>query len=86
MRSIGRASFSIYLFHIFIFQIGEYYFELNNKIFEWPWLILALGGIIVPMAISKYIEIPMQRITRTSLERLTLSLPGAANEIPVRIK
>ena len=72
MRKIGQASFSIYLIHLIILHYGEQLLGLEHKVLEPLWLVLAAVGIIVPMIISVYVEMPLQRVTRNFLTNTLL--------------
>lgn len=70
MRKIGQASFSIYLLHVLVFYFGAQLLNLNAEKFELLWLPLAIPAVAIPMLISKYIEIPLQEVTRTALDSM----------------
>jgi peptidoglycan/LPS O-acetylase OafA/YrhL len=68
MRRIGQASFSIYLTHMIVFYYGVKIIGLNHDVYTSHWWILGLLGVALPMLVSKYIEMPLQKITRRFLE------------------
>lgn len=72
MRKIGQASFSIYLIHTLVFYYGCKLLGLEHRVFEPLWLVLGVAGLTIPIVISHYIEMPMQRVTRKRLEVLLL--------------
>ena len=72
MRKIGQASFSIYLIHTLVFYYGCKLLGLEHRVYEPMWLLLGVAGLIIPMVISHYIEMPMQRVTRKRLEHVLL--------------
>ncbi|RYY03423.1 MAG: acyltransferase [Gammaproteobacteria bacterium] len=67
MRKIGQASFSIYLIHLLILHYGGKLLGLQQNVLEPLWLLLTGFAIVIPMIISVYIEMPLQRITRNFL-------------------
>lgn len=73
MRRIGQASFSIYLIHLLVLHYGEELLGLEHNVFEPLWLVLGAIGVIIPMIISHYIEMPLQRVTRNLLNSTLLS-------------
>lgn len=73
MRKIGQASFSIYLIHILVFYYGERLLGLNQETYAHLWILLGAAGLVIPMIISHYIEMPLQRTTR---KLLTTFMPG----------
>lgn len=70
MRSIGHASFSIYLMHALVFHFGVRLLRLAPDAFHLAWLPLTAFAVALPMVVSKYIEIPLQKTTRQGLTRL----------------
>lgn len=77
MRRIGQASFSIYLIHTLVFHYGARWFELSHEIYNPLWILLGLAGVVLPMIASRYVEIPLQRVTRRFLEsRLLVTVSG----------
>jgi len=78
MRKIGQASFSIYLIHVLVLYYGATLLGLDHLAFEPLWLLLGIAAVVIPMVISHYIEMPLQRITRKRLEVL---LPGRSARI-----
>lgn len=70
MRKIGQASFSIYLIHTLVFYYGTSLLGLDHRKFEPLWLLLGIAGVAIPMVVSHYIEMPLQRMTRKRLEVL----------------
>lgn len=76
MRKIGQASFSIYLIHTLVFYYGCKLLGLEHRVYEPMWLLLGVAGLTIPMVISHYIEMPMQRVTRKRLETLLLRRDG----------
>jgi peptidoglycan/LPS O-acetylase OafA/YrhL len=70
MRAIGHASFSIYLMHALVFHFGMRLLDLKPDAFHPLWLLLMLLAVALPMVASRYIEIPLQKITRQGLTRL----------------
>lgn len=70
MRIIGRASFSIYLMHIIVFYFGAPILGISHSQYSTAWIFLALLGILIPIIISKYIEMPLQKKTRHHLEEI----------------
>ena len=70
MRKIGQASFSIYLIHTLIFYYGANLLGLEHRHFAPLWLLLGFAGLVLPMIISHYVEMPLQRMTRKRLEIL----------------
>lgn len=69
MRRIGQASFSIYLMHVLVFYFGQSFLGLSNTTYEPLWILLILAGVVLPMIASRYIEIPLQKMTRKFLLR-----------------
>jgi len=74
MRRIGQASFSIYLMHTLIFHFGVRWLGLSHEIFDPLWSVLAFSGVVLPIVASRYIEIPLQQITRRYLESRLLPI------------
>ncbi|HSC68126.1 MAG TPA: acyltransferase [Cellvibrio sp.] len=72
MRKIGQASFSIYLVHVLVFYYGGHLLGLEHRVFEPLWLLLGIAGVAIPMVVSHYIEMPLQRFTRKRLEVVLL--------------
>jgi peptidoglycan/LPS O-acetylase OafA/YrhL len=70
MRKIGQASFSIYLMHVLVFYFGQRVLGLKQTDYDPLWLLLGVAAVALPMLASKYVEIPLQRKTRRSLESL----------------
>jgi peptidoglycan/LPS O-acetylase OafA/YrhL len=68
MRKIGQASFSIYLMHVLVFHFGMRLLGLNRTQYDPMWLVLGLAAVVIPMVVSRYVEIPLQRKTRKALE------------------
>jgi peptidoglycan/LPS O-acetylase OafA/YrhL len=77
MRKIGQASFSIYLMHVLVFYYGAPLLGLQHTVFEPLWLLLGVAAVALPMVVSHWIEMPLQRHTRrwlqAGLERTPLS-------------
>lgn len=73
-RRIGRASFSIYLMHMLVFHFGARWLGLSRETYDPLWLALGLAGVVLPMIASRYVEIPLQRVTRRFLEAAILPL------------
>ena len=78
MRKIGQASFSIYLMHVLVFYFGQRVFGLKQTVYDPLWLVLGVAAVALPMLASKYVEIPLQRKTRRSLEGLYGRVYGRA--------
>ncbi|RYY73213.1 MAG: acyltransferase [Gammaproteobacteria bacterium] len=72
MRKIGQASFSIYLLHLMVLYYGEHLLGLNHKVYDHLWLFLGVMGAAIPIIISMYIEMPLQRVTRNFLTNTLL--------------
>lgn len=70
MRKIGQASFSIYLIHVLVLYYGAALLGLDHQEFEPLWLLLGIAGVVIPMIVSHYVEMPLQRMTRKRLEVL----------------
>lgn len=71
MRAIGRGSFSIYLMHMIVIHAGARLLGIPHDVFSPALALLGLLGIVIPMGISRYVEIPLQHWTR---KRLTSAL------------
>ena len=82
MRKIGQASFSIYLMHVLVFYFGQRVFGLKQTDYDPLWLLLGVAAVALPMLASKYVEIPLQRTTRRSLESLHRRVYGGAARQP----
>jgi len=67
MRKIGQASFSIYLMHELVFYFGRPMLGLSITYIDARWFLLIFMAIALPMIASRYIEIPLQKITRNFL-------------------
>jgi peptidoglycan/LPS O-acetylase OafA/YrhL len=67
MRRIGQASFSIYLIHMLVFQYGAGLLGLSMDHYGALWPVLAVFGVVLPMFVSRLVEIPLQRVTRRAL-------------------
>jgi peptidoglycan/LPS O-acetylase OafA/YrhL len=68
VRKIGQASFSIYLMHVLVFHYGMHWLGLQLKVYEPLWLLLGLAGVTLPMLVSHWVEMPLQRHTRRWLQ------------------
>jgi peptidoglycan/LPS O-acetylase OafA/YrhL len=68
MREIGQASFSIYLLHLVVFHFGMKPLGLIRDQYNNLWIALGLLGIVLSIIVSKYIEIPLQKVTRIFLQ------------------
>jgi peptidoglycan/LPS O-acetylase OafA/YrhL len=68
MRKIGQASFSIYLMHVLVFHYGASLLGLHHTVYEPLWLLLGAAGVALPMVVSHWIEMPLQRHTRRWLQ------------------
>jgi peptidoglycan/LPS O-acetylase OafA/YrhL len=68
MRKIGQASFSIYLMHVLVFHYGMQWLGLQHTVYEPRWLLLGLAGVTLPMVVSHWVEMPLQRHTRRWLQ------------------
>lgn len=68
VRKIGQASFSIYLMHVLVFHYGMQWLGLRHTVYEPLWLLLGLAGIALPMLVSHFVEMPLQRGTRRWLQ------------------
>jgi peptidoglycan/LPS O-acetylase OafA/YrhL len=67
MRRVGQASFAIYLTHMLVLYAGSLLLGLDLHHFEILWLPVGVMAVVLPMVLSVYIEIPLQRITRRYL-------------------
>ncbi|MDT8992595.1 acyltransferase [Curvibacter sp. APW13] len=67
MRRIGQASFSIYLTHMLVLYAGGRLLGLDLHHYEPLWVPIGVLAVALPMVLSAYVEIPMQRITRRFL-------------------
>lgn len=83
MRRIGHASFSIYLLHILVYYFLGNALGLDRKVFEPLWIVVALMGLAIPMLVSHFIEIPLQRVVRNLLENRVLHRVGRFKPAPV---
>jgi peptidoglycan/LPS O-acetylase OafA/YrhL len=70
IRKIGQASFSIYLLHVLVLFYGAQLLDLDHHQFQPLWLLVAAIATAIPILVSHYIEMPLQRMSRDSLERL----------------
>lgn len=78
IRKIGQASFSIYLIHVLVLYYGAQLLQLDHHYFHPLWLVLAAIATALPILVSHYIEMPLQRISRDRLRRLfTRSQPAS---------
>jgi peptidoglycan/LPS O-acetylase OafA/YrhL len=68
VRKIGQASFSIYLMHVLVFYYGMQWLGLQHTVYEPLWLLLGLAGVTLPMLVSHWVEMPLQRHTRRWLQ------------------
>jgi peptidoglycan/LPS O-acetylase OafA/YrhL len=68
MRKIGQASFSIYLMHVLVFHYGMQWLGLQHTVYEPLWLPLGVAGVALPMVVSHWVEMPLQRHTRRWLQ------------------
>ncbi|PUA27250.1 MAG: hypothetical protein B0W54_11645 [Cellvibrio sp. 79] len=77
IRKIGQASFSIYLIHVLVLYYGAQLLQLDHHHFHPLWLLTAVAATALPIVISHYIEMPLQRVSRDQLRRLfTRSSPA----------
>jgi peptidoglycan/LPS O-acetylase OafA/YrhL len=67
-RRIGQASFSIYLMHQLVFHFGTRLLGLSPNRYTPLWVVLGLAGVALPMVASRYVEVPLSRLTRRFLE------------------
>lgn len=86
MRKIGQASFSIYLIHLLVLHYGERLLGLDHKTYHHLWLALGVLGVIIPMIISVYIEMPLQRVTRNLLNTTVLNKFKKVKSAPHAVK
>lgn len=70
IRKIGQASFSIYLIHVLVLYYGARLLQLDHHHFHPLWLVLAAIATALPILVSHYIEMPLQRVSRDCLRRL----------------
>lgn len=68
VRKIGQASFSIYLMHVLVFHYGALWLGLQHTVYELLWLPLGVAGVALPMLVSHFVEMPLQRVTRRWLQ------------------
>ena len=68
MRKIGQSSFSIYLLHMLVIHYGMRLLGLQSLVYAHAWLLLGLAAVALPMLVSHWIEIPLQRHTRHWLQ------------------
>jgi len=71
LRKIGQASFSIYLMHQIVLHFGARAFGLAPGSYDPGWLALGAAAVALPMLISHYVEVPLSRLTRRFLERVS---------------
>jgi peptidoglycan/LPS O-acetylase OafA/YrhL len=64
MGRIGQASFSIYLTHMLVLYAGARLLNLDMHRYDALWLPVGLFAVVLPMLLSAYVEMPLQRITR----------------------
>lgn len=69
MRAIGRGSFSIYLMHQLVLDYGARLLGLQRQ-FALSWLALSAAAVALPMIVSRYLEMPLQKSARHALERM----------------
>nr|WP_315427313.1 acyltransferase [uncultured Albidiferax sp.] len=69
LRKIGQASFSIYLIHGLVYHFGSRIMGITQKTYDPLWMVLGIFGVLLPMLASRFVEMPLQRITRRFLER-----------------
>jgi len=74
LRKIGQASFSIYLMHALVFHYGMRLLGLQHDLYSPVWLLLGVAGIGLPMVVSHWVEMPLQRHTRRWLQALLPAL------------
>lgn len=78
IRKIGQASFSIYLIHVLVLYYGAQVLHLDHNHFHPWWLAVAAAATALPILVSHYIEMPLQRLTRDQLRRFfTRSQPAS---------
>jgi peptidoglycan/LPS O-acetylase OafA/YrhL len=68
VRKIGQASFSIYLLHVLVFHYGVLWLGLTHTAYAPLWLVLGAAGVVLPMVVSHWIELPLQRVSRRWLQ------------------
>lgn len=69
LRAIGRGSFSIYLLHQLVLDYGTRLLGLQRQ-FVSPWLALGAVAVALPMIVSRYVEMPLQKSARRALEHI----------------
>jgi peptidoglycan/LPS O-acetylase OafA/YrhL len=69
MRAIGRGSFSIYLMHQLVLDYGARLLGLQRQ-FALLWLALSAVAVALPMIVSRYVEMPLQKSARHALEHM----------------
>ena len=69
MRKIGQSSFSIYLLHMLVIHYGMRLLDLQMLVYTHGWLLLAVVSVALPMLVSRWVEIPLQKYTRQWLEK-----------------
>ena len=69
-RKIGQASFSIYLMHVLVIYWGSQILGVQPTAFGVQWAVLGVLAVGLPMLISHYVEMPLQKATRHQLERM----------------
>lgn len=67
MHRIGQASFAIYLTHMLVLYAGARLLDLDLHRYEPLWLPVGILAIALPMVLSAYVEMPLQRMTRDFL-------------------
>ncbi|MEY4345947.1 MAG: hypothetical protein RL032_1779 [Pseudomonadota bacterium] len=70
MRAIGRASFSIYLMHVLVFYAGMRWLQISQDLYDPLWWLLGFAAVAIPLVVSIFLEIPLQRVTRRALQNL----------------
>lgn len=75
MRRIGQGSFSIYLMHMLVLYYGMRLLGLQHDVYAPLWLPLGLAAVLLPLLVSRTVEIPLQRYTRRTLEAWLLRHP-----------
>lgn len=70
IRKIGQASFSIYLIHVLVLYYGAQLLQLDHNHFHPLWLVVAAAATALPILVSHFIEMPLQRVSRDCLRRL----------------
>lgn len=76
IRSIGQGSFSIYLIHMLVLYYGMRLLELQHEVYETLWLPVGVAAVILPLLVSRAVEIPMQRFARRKVEAWFLTRPA----------